>query len=215
MKRILCYGDSNTWGYMPGTGRRYEEDVRWTGVLAKALGPDYRVVENGLNARTSAFDSPPKPFLNGLDALPALLWAHKPLDLLIISLGTNDLKEHSARQSAGGVDALVGYAQAMDVQYPSDTPVFASGPKILVISPIALGDCIGQVNPTSDLAGQREESLLFPTWFGAMCRDRGVDMLDAQAIAEPSQIDGIHMTPEGHQALGLAVAAKVRALLAE
>lgn len=215
MKHILCFGDSNTWGYMPGLGSRYPENVRWTGVLAEALGADYRIHEDGLNARFSCFDSPFKPFLNGLETLPGVLWAQKPLDLLIISLGTNDLKQHTALEAAMGVEELVAYAQTMDARYPSNTPVFTDGPKILVISPIAIGDTLAQVDPTDELAGRHEESWRFPAVFAGMCRARGVDVLDAQTIAEPSPIDCVHMSPESHRALGLAVAERVRVLLGD
>lgn len=55
MKHILCYGDSNTHGYIPGGGR-YDDDTRYTGILAKLLGSDYRIIEEGLNSRTSPCD---------------------------------------------------------------------------------------------------------------------------------------------------------------
>lgn len=215
MKHILCFGDSNTWGYIPGQGVRYDEHTRWTGVLADALGPEYCIHEDGLNARLSCFDSPMKPFLNGLQTLPGVLWAQKPLDLVIISLGTNDLKTHTAAQSAGGVANLIGYAMTMDARYPASQPVFTGGPKVLVISPIQVGVALPEVAPDDELAGAHEQSLLFPEKFAAMCAAYGVPMLDAQQIAEPSPIDCVHMSPEGHHALGLAVAAQVRALLAD
>lgn len=211
MKHILCYGDSNTWGYIAGQGTRYDEHTRWTGVLADELGPEWRVHEDGLNARTTVFDSPYKPFLNGLASLPAALWAQKPIDLLIISLGTNDLKAHTAAQAANGVGTLVSYAQAMDGLYPSATPVFRNGPRILVVSPILVGEALPRVNPDDELAGAYDQSLLFPEKFAAMCADRGVDMLDAQKLASPSSVDCVHMTPDGHRALGLAAAEWVRA----
>ena len=214
MFHILCYGDSNTWGYTPCTGVRYDAATRWTGVMAKALGPTCVLHEDGINGRLSVFDSPFKSFLNGLDTLPAALWSQKPLDLLVLMLGTNDLKQHTAAQSAQGVGRLVGLAQAMDTLYPSGTPVFPRGPRILVISPIA----IGTPPPGDDLAGKREESLRFPAAFAAMCAQRGVSMLDAQQVCEPSggrSGDGVHMTPESHRALGLAAAERVRALLGD
>ena len=91
MKNILCFGDSNTWGYTPGTGERYAQDVRWTGVLQRELGDHYRVIEDGQNARTSVYEDMWSPWRCGKDALPGTLIAQKPLDLLILSLGTNDL----------------------------------------------------------------------------------------------------------------------------
>lgn len=215
MRHILCYGDSNTWGYIPGAGKRYDEHVRWTGVLADELGDGYCIHEDGMNARTTVCDSPYKPFLNGLKMLPGVLWAQKPLDLVIISLGTNDLKNHTANQAAQGVGELVAYAKNMDRLYQSSTPVFRHVPRILVVSPIAVGDDLPNVDPDDELAGAHAESLKFPEKIAAVCRDWDVEMLDAQTIVEPSPIDCVHMSPEGHAALGRAIAAKVREMLSD
>jgi lysophospholipase L1-like esterase len=92
MTTILCYGDSNTWGYTPGTGKRYERHERWTGVLQQSLGNSAIVIEEGLNGRTTVLDDPTKPFRNGKDYLIPCLDSHAPLDLVILMLGTNDLK---------------------------------------------------------------------------------------------------------------------------
>ena len=85
MKHILCYGDSNTHGYIPGGGR-YDDDTRYTGILAKLLGSDYRIIEEGLNSRTSSFDDPFEPYKNGMDCLVPCLDSHKPLNLTILML---------------------------------------------------------------------------------------------------------------------------------
>ena len=98
MKNILCFGDSNTWGYDPNQGytkQRYSIDERWTGVLQKKLGDEYRIIEEGLNGRTTLrnldLGDPNAPFLSGREALPMIMSTHKPLDLVMIMLGTNDL----------------------------------------------------------------------------------------------------------------------------
>ena len=92
MKTILCYGDSNTWGYNPSMGGRYARDERWPGVLRKELGEGYLVIEEGLNGRTTVWDDPIEGYKNGKTYLVPCLETHKPLDLVIILLGTNDLK---------------------------------------------------------------------------------------------------------------------------
>lgn len=209
MKHVMCFGDSNTWGFIPGSGARYDEHTRWTGVLADELGDSWRIHEEGLNARESAFDSPYKPFLNGLTALPTALVSQKPLDLLIIALGTNDLKTHTVRESCLGVERLIRCAQTMDALYPAGTPVFAKGPKILVVSPVA----ITSESPDDALCGKYKESLLFPKAMAAICTACGVQMLDAQQFAEPSPVDGVHMEPKDHHALGLAIAQQVRRMM--
>lgn len=92
MRHILCYGDSNTWGYTPGTGERHAPDVRWTGVLRRLLGEGWEVLEEGMNGRTTVFDNPMSQGRNGSAYLLTCLETHKPLDLVILMLGTNDLR---------------------------------------------------------------------------------------------------------------------------
>ena len=98
MKSVLCFGDSNTWGYDPDASLaspfpiRHPHDVRWTGVLARELGAGWRVIEEGQNGRTTVFEDPLTPHRKGLDYLPAALESHKPLDAVVLMLGTNDLK---------------------------------------------------------------------------------------------------------------------------
>ena len=110
MQTILCFGDSNTWGYDPLDGSRYDFATRWPGALQKNLGSDnYRIIEEGLNGRTTAHNEIERPIRSGLEILPVLLEAHRPLDWVIIMLGTNDLKTHfnsSAEQIAANVGLL-------------------------------------------------------------------------------------------------------------
>lgn len=90
-KRIVCFGDSNTWGYIPITGERYDESIRWPARLQEKLGyQDYTVVEEGLTGRTTVFDDPFDPELNGLKTMPAVLRSAAPIDVLVFMLGTND-----------------------------------------------------------------------------------------------------------------------------
>jgi len=87
-KTIVCFGDSNTWGFDPASGERFPADVRWPGVLRAQLGGGYQVIEEGLNGRTTTVDDPLQPHRNGLTYLPPCLESHKPLDLVTIMLGT-------------------------------------------------------------------------------------------------------------------------------
>jgi lysophospholipase L1-like esterase len=93
MKTILCYGDSLTWGFNPKTKKRMGEKERWTGVLKINLGQDYHIIEEELNGRTTVWDDPFNGgYKNGMEYLIPCLGSHKPLDLVILFLGTNDLK---------------------------------------------------------------------------------------------------------------------------
>jgi len=91
-KRILCFGDSNTWGWNPIDKQRYSKNERWPGVVAKFLGEGFEIIEEGLNGRTTVWDDPVEGNKNGKEHLPIMLETHRPIDLLILMLGTNDLK---------------------------------------------------------------------------------------------------------------------------
>ena len=84
MRSILCFGDSNTWGYVPGSNcDRYSFTVRWTGLVQRMLGDDFRLIEEALNGRTSCFDDPFEDHRTGRKALPAILMSHAPLELVV------------------------------------------------------------------------------------------------------------------------------------
>ena len=109
-KSVLCFGDSNTWGYIPLTAGRLIRGHRWYGILQQFLGGPYYVIEEGLNGRTTVFDEPVRDGRNARTTMLAVLETHAPLDLLIIMLGTNDLKHHlnaSASESARGLGCLL------------------------------------------------------------------------------------------------------------
>lgn len=133
-RTIVCYGDSNTWGYTPGSGARFDEKTRWTGRLQLLLGEEYRIVECGMNARTTSFDDPFRDYLNGRHGLVHGMVAAKPVDLLIISLGTNDLKYGTVYRSAKGLDALLDVAVHANIYMPGSSPVYRDEPRILVLS---------------------------------------------------------------------------------
>lgn len=212
-QRILCFGDSNTWGFQPGQSTRYPEKIRWTGVLASELGPSVTVLEAGLNARTTVFDDPWRPYANGRSGLLNDLVEQKPLDLVILSLGTNDLKFTNAAGAAKGLRDLLNILYHADAFLPLGCPVFPKPPKVLVISPIFVSEKLDRINPQSELRGKAEESKLFFRFYEPICRQFGAELLDASLYAEPSEIDGVHMSAESHLALGRAISEKVKQML--
>ena len=86
---ILCFGDSNTWGYKPDKTGRFDENTRWTALLQKKLGPAYHIIEEGLCGRTTIFHDELREGRRGLDMIGVTVEMHDPLDLVIIMLGTN------------------------------------------------------------------------------------------------------------------------------
>lgn len=211
MKRILCYGDSNTWGHIPGVGTRYPEDVRWTGILAQALGRGYTIIENGINGRSTCFDDPYVDYRNGRTGLGYALCAHAPLDLVIISLGTNDLKYTDARGAGRGAEALLRLLSVADANYPAANGcIFPNGTKALLVSPIHLHPNIATLRPESSLYDRYAETLKFAEHFRASAAAYGAEFLDAALYANASERDCVHMDEDSHRTLGLAIAAKVR-----
>ena len=133
MKTILCFGDSNTYGYIPKVNDRYSEDIRWTGILNKKVNElGFRVVEEGLVGRTCIFQDPLRPGRNGSELLPVILESQYPIDTLILMLGTNDCKSvYSASEEVIGlgVEKLLRQIKSSDRRT-----------KIILVSPIHLGD---------------------------------------------------------------------------
>ena len=211
MRDVLCYGDSNTWGCMPVTGleppRRFAAGERWPGVLSRELGAGYGVVEEGLNGRTTVWDDPLEPHRNGRAYLPAALLSHMPLDLVILMLGTNDLKHRfslSAREVADGAGLVVDDVRASACGPGGDAPA------VLLVCPPLLGPVDRFAD---DFEGAAEKSRGLSERYRAVARGRGCAFLDAGAHVSVSDTDGIHLDADAHARLGSAVAAAVREIL--
>ena len=132
---ILCFGDSNTHGYNPSNGGRFDRDTRWTGRLQKLLGDSDYVIEEGLSGRTTVFSDPIHEGLNGFEYIYPCLMTHEPIDLLIIMLGTNDTKERfgaNASVIALGLNRLIEKAK-------NTRQAFRDGKsKILIVAPLPI-----------------------------------------------------------------------------
>lgn len=207
MRSILCYGDSLTWGYTPISGVRYPKNVRWTGVLARELGPEYEILEEGLSGRTTVFDVFYNPNLNGEDHLEAELMTHAPLDLVILMLGTNDLLcRRTAWEASRGAGRLVSIIKR-------NTGCFCDGEaKALLIAPPHLGTNIAKIDFSPMAETGYEESLKFAPLYLYTARRNDCYFLDAGAVAEPSPLDAEHFDETGHSLMGEAVAKKVRSI---
>lgn len=215
IRRVLCYGDSNTWGYVPGVRNRYPESIRWTGVVQQLLGNGYRILENGLSGRTTVYDDPYFPCRNGLASLDHALLADAPLDLVVLSLGTNDLKFADARQSARGAGRLLWELLSANDRLQTDAPIFPHGPKVLLISPIRIHPQIETINPETTFRGTAPKSAEFSEHFRKLAdQQENVFFLDAAKYAAPSDIDGVHMDEASYQKLGYAVADQIRNIFA-
>lgn len=215
-KNVLIYGDSNTWGFCPGEGTRFPEDVRWPGVVAKLLGEEFEIREEGMGGRTTVYDHPRCECLNGRKGLGYALCSTRFIDMVVLSLGTNDLLFTNAGDSSRGIDEIIRLVQNADACFPAGNGRILRGtPKVLVISPIHLHPDIYKLGDESAVSTKYEESLKFARLYKKMADNRGVEFLDAALYAEPSEKDYVHMDAESHLRLGHAVAEKIRQMYAE
>ena len=198
-KTVLCYGDSNTYGFDPRTGLRYPEGVRWPSVLAGLLGPDYRVIEEGCNGRTTVFDDPLEGWKNGLDYLKPCLNSHKPVDIVILMLGSNDLKETfhaTAEQIADGAGVLVRTIRVFTEEKQGFIP------EIILVSPPEIGEGIRHsAFYGAFLENAIERSKQFPEAYRQIAEANHCVFFDAASCVRPSAFDSLHLDPDAHRIL--------------
>ena len=207
MKTVLCYGDSNTYGYNPENGLRYGEDERWTGILKSLLGPEYNVIEEGCNGRTTIYDDPLEGWKNGKDYLKPCLNSHKPIDIIILMLGSNDLKNYfgaSSRDIANGVGILADIIK--------DFTLLKQGfiPEIILVSPPLIGPDIKN-SPFNDAFDDTaiSRSKEFKAEYSRVAEEKGCIFFDAAPYAIPSPLDSLHLTKQSHKALAEALRKKI------
>jgi lysophospholipase L1-like esterase len=206
---VVCYGDSNTHGADPVTLDRFPPEVRWPGVLAQALAGAAHVVEEGLNGRTTVWDDPFMDFRNGRPYLLPCLRSHAPVDLLVLMLGTNDLKSifaRSAQEIAAGAGALV------DIALASATGPDGARPAVLLVAPPRLAETTDR----SELWGfgeSRTKAADLSRLYRNMALLKEVAFLDAAALVAGDPADGVHLNAGDHAVLGRAIAAAVRGIL--
>jgi len=212
MKRILCYGDSNTWGTAPMNSiddvRRWGPGERWPCVMAHALGDDWTLIEEGLPGRTTVHDDPIEGVhLNGKSYLQPCLDSHWPLDVIIVMLGTNDLKH---RFSLNPIDIAFG-AGALLFAISKLVPAWTSAPRLLLVCPAPV-IAAGWLAPL--FAGAEPKALQLASLYKQQSERHGAAFFDAGTVARVSPVDGVHLDADQHRVLGMAVAAEVTEVLA-
>ena len=198
MKQILAFGDSNTWGLIPGSGERYPEHIRWTGILRKAAASyGYRVLEDGVCGRTTVFQDPSRSGRRGLDAIDRYREADS-LSAVILMLGTNDCKtvfRASPEQIGCGLEqCLIRFERLIPPE------------KILVISPLLLGKDVwkSEKDPAFDKQSVRTCAALKDI-YRKIAERRGCAFLAASDHAEACHVDEEHLNAEGHEHLAAAI----------
>ena len=195
MKQILCFGDSNTFGLIPGTGNRYDWNIRWTGILDKNLREKgYRIIEEGLCSRTTVFDDSFREGRKGADILPTLLESHNPIDIVILMLGTNDCKtiyNATAETIGKGIQRLLQQIKQKSPQA-----------KIILVSPIYLGQGVGEKGFDSEFDDSSvETSENLHKVYNRIADENEIYYLKASGYANPSPQDREHLDENGHRKL--------------
>lgn len=209
-RRILCYGDSNTWGQTPDrTGRRYPVGVRWTSVLQSELGGDFSVIEEGLSSRTTDLDYKRKPGRNGRTYLEPCLDSHNPLDFVIIMLGTNDFKIEFDRSAGDIAEALKGL---IEIIHAKTAKYAGRAARVLLVSPILVDMQAEMIREWysayyDEVAAQKSQELA--SHLKRIASETGCEFYDAAQVAWAGK-DGIHLDGASHDALGKALAAEIK-----
>lgn len=204
-KRIICFGDSNTWGYDAVTDGRFAEEVRWTGRLKEILGPAYDVVEEGLCGRTTVFEDPLNEGLCGLSYLHPCLMTHSPVDYLVIMLGTNDCKERfsaTPKNIADGLKRLILKARHTDA--------WRGEPGILVVAPGPIQAECEQSPVAGEMGRCSEKSRCLAEEYRICAKEYDCDYLDAGLFVRMNHIDYMHLDADSHEKLALEIAAVIR-----
>ena len=217
MKRILCYGDSNTWGFMPkpchleNWNMRFDENTRWTGLLQNMLGGEYKIIEEGMNGRTSAFDDPQNDNRNGVKFINTCMLTQMPVDMAIVMLGTNDVKSffpYTPYVIANGVGRIVDEIRKVDYGMGGKMP------EVLVVAPINIDEHAA----TGWLEGEFgmdsvEKNAKLPKYLEAMAEKRGVHFFNIGAYVTADPTDGIHMNEAGHKVMAEKMFEQVKAII--
>lgn len=215
LRTILCYGDSNTWGYVPNENHaapkaRYSRAHRWPGLLQKRLGLGYYVIEEGLNSRTTNIDYAVPPDRNGKTYLMPCLYSHSPLDLVIFALGGNDAKTYFNRSPD---DITEGLAELVDlVQGSQYGPALLAPPKILILTPAIPMRCIEEAVDEAGvkfLIGAVDKITALKDTYRKLAKQKKCDYLDLSGV-KPSEIDGVHFDEAAHQVCSELISKKVK-----
>jgi len=211
-RTVLCFGDSNTHGTMAMTSatdrRRLAKAERWPSVMARALPTDWEVITEGHPGRTAVWDDPVEgTHKNGLRSLHAVLETHRPIDLVIVMLGTNDLK---ARFGLPAYDIALGLQRLSTEILQSDCGPDKTAPHVLLAAPVSVEE-VGALRHV--FAGATPKSRALPDLLRNVADANGLGFVDLNTVARVDPVDGVHLNTEAHGAIGALMAETVSRLL--
>lgn len=210
MKTILCYGDSLTWGHDAAGLCRHSFEDRWPSVLQAALGGGVHVIAEGLGGRTTAYDDhTAAEDRNGARVLPTILGSHSPLDLVIILLGTNDMKPAI---HGDPIAAQRGVWRLVQIVRSHPYPMGATAPRVLLVSPPLMNRIDDPRLPGVYAAGN-EASKTLASLYSDLAELEGCGFFDAATVAVASPVDGVHLDAQNTRNIGQALAPMARKML--
>ncbi len=209
MKTILAYGDSLTFGTNAQTQGRHAYEDRWPTVLEHGLGGKARVIAEGLGGRTTVFDDFSNAAdRNGARVLPTLLESHKPLDLVVIMLGTNDLKEYISGSAFG---AAMGVKRLVEIVRSHPWGTYKTPGVVIVSPPLTVDTQHADLRPM--FAPRSNEAPLFVGYYARIARELGCGFFDAATVAVATPLDGVHLDATNTRAIGEGLAPVVKPML--
>lgn len=209
-KTVLAYGDSITWGFNPINRSRYANDIRWPHVLEQQFNGLIEVIEEALCGRTTCYDDLTSiDARNGAKVLPTILGSHQPLDLVIIQLGTNDLKPFVA---GSAIAATLGMKRLIEIvrSYPYSQE--QSEPEIIIVSPPHLVETIHPLGGEL-FNGSIAESKKLPVFYSDLADEMECAFFDAASVAVASPFDGVHLNENNTKAIGKGLVPLVHVVL--
>lgn len=196
MKKILCFGDSNTYGYIPNNGARYDKNTRWTGVLSLLSHGKFKIIEGGCNNRTAFATNPAGKIFTGYEILPELLT--DDFDAVVLAIGINDtqfLFDTVIEDFTTGIENLINIVQAKCPQA-----------KIILVAPSILTDDV--LNGNFACLFDRtsiEKSRQLPLLYKKIAEKQNIEFLDLNSVAKTSSLDGLHYAPEQHKKIAQVI----------
>ncbi len=211
MINILCFGDSNTWGYDPATQTRFSNNIRWTGVLQNLLGNNFNIIEEGLNGRTTNINEREehalgyyRDFRSSMDLVSILIETNSPIDLVVVMLGTNDLK-NNFNQSSDDISTnmkLVCEAIINNDYFNSKT--------IILVSPTHINE--SSPNLLDSFIGTAEKSKFLAKLYKKIADDLDLFFMDASQSVKTNQIDGLHWDAMQHSDFANSIYNKIKSI---
>ena len=196
MKKILCFGDSNTYGYIPNNGARYDKNTRWTGILSLLSHGKFKIIEGGCNNRTAFAANPAGKIFTGYEILPELLT--DDFDAVVLAIGINDtqfLFDTVIEDFTTGIENLINIVQAKCPQA-----------KIILVAPSILTDDV--LNGNFACLFDRtsiEKSRQLPLLYQKIAEKQNIEFLDLNSVAKTSSLDGLHYAPEQHKKIAQVI----------